>query len=153
MNTQPDKNNEALTGFAPMTLSEAHTVGGWASDIRQAVVNERERRKRGETAELLEGQVPLPAAIQKMIEHFESLGVFVPLVDDEWAPEAKVFIDDIDKLRDVDAVTLRRLLSYHKQKADADEGYWNDLAMTGQLTRILMRFENIYREVCERTLV
>jgi hypothetical protein len=149
----------------PMTLSAVGEAGGWLGTIRSSVKQKRERLNGRESDS--EGDM-LDNVMAKMLTHFQSLGVFVDLDWEAWENEAARYANDIDTLKDADLLTLRRLITYHGYKggilpvsedwvsrlhSEPLNDYWLDLAMNGHLLRILSRFQNIYAEVANRTLV
>jgi len=150
MGTEGSDHNRDTSGASPMTLGAVGAVGEWLSTVQDLVRQERERQQSGSARTA--GDIDPAETIEKMIAHFEVLGVFVNIDMNEWAAKAAKYIDNIDNLNDADLLTLRKLLSYHR-KTGGRNGHYLKIAMNGHLLRLLRRFQGIYREVEDRTLV
>lgn len=139
----------------PMRLSEVESVGGWFDEVVNAVKAERERRKAAES----DSDSFLSGLLSKMLFHIEGLNVFIDFDFEAWTEDARMYTEDVDKLLGADLLTLRQLLSYYRHKSGApfplsfNNEYWGELAMNGQLLRILKCFQNCYRDIAARTSV
>lgn len=155
-----DTSSEPGQANAPMRLTEVGIIARWHGELRDAIRDERARRKE-ENPEAFDSM--LDGTVKKMLEEFEAIGLFVEVDVSEIGPIGDHYAANPDELTEADLMTLRKLLSYYLIKSGRpinhigffyeDDGYWSELALNGPLLRILRIFGQIYREVSARTMV
>jgi Family of unknown function (DUF6508) len=100
--------------------------------------------------------------LQQLVQDLEDRDVFVDKNDiNGWGTMAYAWANGMTEPPLDNILALRRLLIHHKMASNGGYGnwqksveeYWRELAIQGELQKVLRAFDNIYRNTARKTLV
>jgi len=145
-----------------MTLLDIGEVAAWLGPLENAVA---QHRASGSDGGALDG------LLQKLVQDLEDRDIFVDKDDiNHWGTIAYVrasgreelLTSGFEELPADNVLALRRVLIVHKISSEGRgygnfdltaEEYWRELALKGELQKILQAFGTLYRNTAQKTLV